>query len=122
MVEAANWRERAESYFKDLQDRISRAIEDLDGHRFREDSWSREGGGGGRTRILEEGNIFEKAGVNFSSVHGNLPEEFAAKIPRGTGTTFFATGISLVFHARSPMVPAVHANFRSLEKGDAQRF
>ena len=122
MVEPATWRDRAETYFKQLQNRISGAIEELDGNRFREDSWGREGGGGGITRILEEGNVFEKAGVNFSSVHGNLPEEFAAKIPRGTGTSFFATGISLVFHPRSPMVPAVHANFRYLEKGDAAWF
>jgi coproporphyrinogen III oxidase len=117
-----SWREKTETYFKDLQDRISRAVEELDGSRFREDSWSREGGGGGRTRVLEEGAVFEKAGVNFSSVHGNLPEQFASKIPVGTGTEFFATGVSLVFHARSPMVPAVHANFRYLEKGDAQWF
>jgi coproporphyrinogen III oxidase len=117
-----SWREKTETYLKDLQDRISRAVEELDGSRFREDSWSREGGGGGRTRVLEEGAVFEKAGVNFSSVHGNLPEQFASKIPLGTGTEFFATGVSLVFHARSPMVPAVHANFRYLEKGDAQWF
>ena len=117
-----SWRVKTETYFKDLQDRISRSVEELDGSRFREDSWSREGGGGGRTRVLEEGAVFEKAGVNFSSVHGNLPEQFASKIPIGTGTEFFATGVSLVFHARSPMVPAVHANFRYLEKGDAQWF
>jgi coproporphyrinogen III oxidase len=117
-----DWREKAQSYFKQLQDRISRDIEELDGKSFREDTWSREGGGGGRTRVLEEGRVFEKAGVNFSSVHGNLPEEFAAKIPVGSGTSFFATGVSLVFHARSPMVPAVHANFRYLEKGDAAWF
>src|SRR5213595_2543066 len=91
MVEPASWQERTESYFKNLQDRVSRAIEELDGNRFREDLWTREGGGGGRTRILEEGGVFEKAGVNFSSVHGNLPEEFATKIPLGTGTSFFAT-------------------------------
>ncbi|MBI4471276.1 MAG: oxygen-dependent coproporphyrinogen oxidase [Acidobacteria bacterium] len=122
MLNDVIWRERAESYFKELQDRISRAIEELDGGSFREDAWSREGGGGGRTRILEEGRIFEKAGVNFSSVHGNLPQEFAAKIPLGGGTEFFATGVSLVFHPRSPMVPAVHANFRYLEKGGAAWF
>jgi coproporphyrinogen III oxidase len=122
MVEPATWRDRAEAYFKQLQNRISGAIEELDGNRFREDSWAREGGGGGITRILEEGSVFEKAGVNFSSVHGNLPEEFAAKIPHGTGTAFFATGVSLVFHPLSPMVPAVHANFRYLEKGDAAWF
>ena len=60
--------------------------------------------------------------MNFSSVSGNLPEEFAAKIPRGNGTEFFATGVSLVLHPRSPMVPTVHANFRYLEKGDATWF
>jgi coproporphyrinogen III oxidase len=117
-----SWRGKTESYFKQLQDGITRAVEDLDGNAFREDAWEREGGGGGRTRVLEQGAVFEKAGVNFSSVYGNLPEEFAAKIPIGSGTEFFATGISLVFHPRSPMVPAVHANFRYLEKGDAQWF
>jgi coproporphyrinogen III oxidase len=117
-----SWSEKTESYFKELQDRIAGAVEELDDSRFREDAWAREGGGGGRTRVLEEGNVFEKAGVNFSSVHGNLPEEFAAKIPLGSGTKFFATGVSLVFHPRNPMVPAVHANFRYLEKGDAQWF
>jgi len=117
-----NWREKTESYFKELQNRITTGIEDLDGTHFREDTWSREGGGGGRTRILENGRVLEKAGVNFSSVHGNLPEEFAAKIPLGSGTSFFATGVSLVFHAQSPIVPAVHANFRYLEKGDAAWF
>jgi len=117
-----SWREKAEAYYISLQDRISQAIADLDGSPFREDSWERQGGGGGRTRILEDGRIFEKAGVNFSSVHGNLPEEFAAKIPLGDGAAFFATGISLVFHPASPKVPAVHANFRYLEKGNAQWF
>jgi coproporphyrinogen III oxidase len=117
-----SWQERTQAYFEKLQDTITGAIERLDGKPFREDLWSREGGGGGRTRVLEEGNVFEKAGVNFSSVHGNLPEQFASKIPLGSGTAFFASGISLVFHARSPMVPAVHANFRYLEKGDAQWF
>jgi coproporphyrinogen III oxidase len=94
----------------------------MDGTAFREDLWSREGGGGGRTRVLEGGALFEKAGVNFSEVAGNLPEEFAAKIPRGTGTAFFATGVSLVLHPENPMAPTVHANFRYLEKGDAAWF
>src|SRR4051794_19325492 len=97
-----SWREKAETHFKELQDRITQAIEKLDGHSFREDAWAREGGGGGRTRVLEDGNVFEKAGVSFSSVHGNLPEQFASKIPLGNGTEFFATGVSLVFHPRSP--------------------
>jgi coproporphyrinogen III oxidase len=73
------WRERTEQFFRGLQDRICSAIEELDGTKFREDLWSREGGGGGRTRVMEEGLVFEKAGVNFSSVAGNLPEEFAAR-------------------------------------------
>src|SRR5262245_62265538 len=104
------WRERSESYFKSLQDRITQALEKLDGARFREDVWSREGGGGGRTRVLESGGVFEKAGVNFSAVAGNLPEQFAAKIPMGTRTAFFATGVSLVLHPNNPMIPTVHAN------------
>jgi coproporphyrinogen III oxidase len=116
------WREKTESYFRGLQDGISTAIEELDGTPFREDFWMRQDGGGGRTRILENGRVFEKAGVNFSSVHGNLPEEFAAKIPLGSGTSFFAAGVSLVFHPLSPLVPAVHANFRYLEKGSAAWF
>jgi coproporphyrinogen III oxidase len=116
------WRERTEAYFKELQDRICHALESLDGSTFREDVWSREGGGGGRTRVLEQGGVFEKAGVNLSAVAGNLPQEFADKIPRGTGTSFFATGVSLVLHPASPMVPTVHANFRYLEKGDAAWF
>ncbi len=117
-----SWREKTGTYFEQLQDRITLEIEELDGNRFQEDAWTRDGGGGGRTRVLEQGRVFEKAGVNFSSVHGNLPEQFASKIPLGHGTEFFATGVSLVFHPRSPMVPAVHANFRYLEKGDAQWF
>jgi coproporphyrinogen III oxidase len=117
-----SWREKTESYFKELQNQITHAISELDGKAFREDGWSREGGGGGLTRIIEDGSVFEKAGVNFSSVYGNLPQEFASKIPLGDGTSFFATGVSLVFHPRNPMVPAVHANFRYLEKGDAQWF
>src|SRR5262245_53102985 len=116
------WRDRADQFFKGLQDRICAGLEELDGTKFREDLWTREGGGGGRTRVMENGAVFEKAGVNFSAVAGNLPEEFAAKIPRGSGTAFFATGVSLVLHPWSPMVPTVHANFRYLEKGDSSWF
>lgn len=122
MICSMSWRERAESFFSELQERISRTLEEVDGAAFREDVWSREGGGGGRTRVLEGGSVLEKAGVNFSSVAGNLPEEFAARIPHGEGTEFFATGISLVLHPRNPMAPTVHANFRYLEKGDAAWF
>jgi coproporphyrinogen III oxidase len=115
-------REQAATYFRELQDRICQGMEEVDGAgRFREDSWQREGGGGGRTRILVEGGVFEKAGVNFSEVSGQMAEEFARQVP-GTGREFTATGISLVLHPRSPLVPTVHANFRFLTKGDRQWF
>ncbi|MBL8189466.1 MAG: oxygen-dependent coproporphyrinogen oxidase [Acidobacteria bacterium] len=118
---------RAQEFFSGLQDQICQALEEADGQtRFREDNWQREGGGGGRTRVIENGAVFEKGGVNFSAVAGVLPEEFAAKIgqevPNATGREFFATGISLVLHPRNPYVPTVHANFRYLEKGNAAWF
>jgi coproporphyrinogen III oxidase len=113
---------RVSRYFQDLQDRIVSALEELDGQaRFREESWQREGGGGGRTRVVAEGAVFEKGGVNFSDVHGQFSEEFAPQIP-GEGREFTACGISLVLHPRNPMVPTVHANFRFLSKGERQWF
>lgn len=113
---------RASHYFQKLQDRIVAALEQLDGRgRFREDSWQREGGGGGRTRVLADGAVLEKAGVNFSDVYGHMSEEFAQQVP-GEGRDFTACGISLVLHPRSPMVPTVHANFRFLSKGERQWF
>ncbi|MHB1422859.1 MAG: oxygen-dependent coproporphyrinogen oxidase [Gemmataceae bacterium] len=109
-------------YFQELQDRIVAALEELDGRaRFREDSWLRAGGGGGRSRVLTGGAVFEKAGVNFSDVHGQMSEEFASQVP-GEGRDFTACGISLVLHPCNPMVPTVHANFRFLTKGERQWF
>jgi coproporphyrinogen III oxidase len=113
--------DRAAEYFQSLQDRIVAAVERLDGGVFREDSWQREGGGGGRSRVLTEGGVFEKAGVNFSDVHGEMSEEFARQVP-GSGRAFRAAGVSLVLHPRNPMIPTVHANFRFLAKGDRQWF
>ncbi|HZS07445.1 MAG TPA: oxygen-dependent coproporphyrinogen oxidase [Blastocatellia bacterium] len=116
--EASNLKTRAGEFFAGLQDKICRALEEADGRaRFREDLWQREGGGGGRTRVLEEGAVFEKAGVNFSSVEGELPEAFADRVGPGDGKKFFATGVSLVLHPHNPYVPTVHANFRFLERG-----
>lgn len=116
-------REEAQQFFTYLQDKICDALEAIDGKaQFREDVWDREGGGGGRTRIIENGAVFEKGGVNFSAVQGILPEEFANKIELGRGREFFATGISLVLHPHNPFVPTVHANFRYIEKGDAAWF
>jgi coproporphyrinogen III oxidase len=95
---------------------------ELDGQgQFREDTWQREGGGGGRSRVLTEGGVFEKAGVNFSEVFGRMSEEFAKQVP-GEGLDFTATGISLVLHPRNPRVPTVHANFRFLSKGGKEWF
>lgn len=114
--------ERASAWFRELQQRITCRLEALDGAaRFREDAWQREGGGGGFTRVLEGGALFEKAGVNWSDVRGELPEDFARQIP-GEGRAFRATGVSLVLHPLTPMVPTVHANFRFLEKGERRWF
>jgi coproporphyrinogen III oxidase len=120
---ALTMRSQTQEFFLYLQDEICRALEEVDGKaRFREDKWQREGGGGGRTRVMEEGAVFEKAGVNFSAVEGLMSEEFAKKIELGEGREFFATGVSLVLHPRNPYAPTVHANFRYLEKGDARWF
>jgi coproporphyrinogen III oxidase len=110
-------RGRAARAARDLQAAITARLEALDGGRFREDIWSRPGGGGGRTRVLSGGAVFEKAAVNFSEVEGELSEEFAARLG-GPSRSFFATGVSLVLHPGSPRIPTVHANFRYLEKGD----
>jgi coproporphyrinogen III oxidase len=109
---------RTTEFFRTLQNEISSALEVLDGTKFREDIWDRPGGGGGRSRIISEGNIFEKAGVNFSSVYGESPE----MLNRGAGdqSQFYATGVSLVLHPRSPKIPTVHANFRYFEQSTGE--
>src|SRR5262249_47991336 len=110
----------AADYFRSLQDRICAALESLDGAgRFREDAWRREGGGGGRSRVLAEGAVLEKAGVNFSEVFGQMSPEFAKQVP-GEGLDFTAAGISLVLHPRNPFMPTVPATSPSLTKGDKQ--
>jgi coproporphyrinogen III oxidase len=119
--------EGAASYFRTLQDDIVAALEraERDGGdgaaRFREDEWQRAGGGGGRSRVLADGALFEKAGVNFSDVHGELRPEMAAALP-GDGLRFRATGVSLVLHPRSPRVPTMHANVRHIQRGGASWF
>ncbi|MGI9321549.1 MAG: oxygen-dependent coproporphyrinogen oxidase [Thiogranum sp.] len=101
-------------YLLDLQDRICQALESLDGEKsFLEDSWKREEGGGGRSRVLEEGAVFEKAGINFSHVHGRqLPGSATAHRPELAGRSFQALGVSLVIHPRNPYIPTSHANVR----------
>ena len=106
------------SYFKSLQDSICNGLEQLDSlAKFKEDLWQREGGGGGRTRVIQNGNIFEKGGVNFSEVFGEAPE-FLSK----ERTDFFASGVSLVIHPKSPMVPIIHMNVRYLQLGETEWF
>jgi coproporphyrinogen III oxidase len=102
------------AYLLDLQDRICRALEAEDGEtHFIEDAWERPGGGGGRSRVLEEGAIFEKAGINFSLVHGDaLPPSATTARPELAGRGFQAMGVSLVIHPRNPYVPTSHANVR----------
>jgi coproporphyrinogen III oxidase len=113
---------QADAFFRELQEKICGALEAEDGQaRFRTDAWQRPGGGGGITRVLADGAVFEKGGVNTSSVHGELKPDFAAQLP-GDGLAFFAAGISLVIHPKSPMVPTVHANFRCLRRGSALWF
>jgi coproporphyrinogen III oxidase len=106
--------EAVRTYLLGLQDRICAAIEEQDGNaRFLEDAWDRDSGGGGRTRVLSEGTVFEQAGINFSHVFGaNLPPSATAERPELTGRGFQAMGMSLVLHPRNPYVPTSHANVR----------
>lgn len=100
-------------YFLELQDRICAALAALDGGAFREDRWTRDEGGGGRSRVLADGAVFEQAGVNFSDVEGrSLPPAATAKRPDLAGRAFRALGVSLVVHPRNPRAPTSHANVR----------
>lgn len=105
-------------YIENLQDTITSTLEKIDGKaRFREDVWERLEGGGGRTRVIEKGNVFEKGGVNISAVHGALPKAMQAYFKVGE-VDFYACGLSLVLHPKNPFVPAVHANWRYFEMYD----
>ena len=106
--------ERIKNYLLQLQDNICSGLEASDGSgRFKGDPWEREAGGGGRTRVLEQGDVFEQAGVNFSHVFGDrLPPSATAARPELEGRDFQALGISLVIHPRNPHVPTSHANVR----------
>jgi coproporphyrinogen III oxidase len=104
------------------QDALCRELERVDGAaRFSEDAWERPGGGGGISRVLQEGAVFEKAGVSFSDVHGALSPDFARKVG-GEGAVFAATGLSVVIHPLSPMVPTAHMNVRLIRRGGAAWF
>lgn len=115
--------ESVHRYLLDLQDRICEALAGLDGGAFHQDTWSRAAGGGGRSRVLADGSVFEQAGVNFSHVHGeSLPAAATDRRPELAGRSFQALGVSLVVHPRNPYVPTSHANVRFLvaEAPDAE--
>jgi len=102
-------------YIQNLQDTITSTLEKVDGKAlFKEDIWDRPEGGGGKTRVIEKGKVFEKGGVNISAVHGKLPKSMQAYFNVGD-VDFYACGLSLVIHPKSPMVPTVHANWRYFE-------
>jgi coproporphyrinogen III oxidase len=101
------------SYLEDLQSRIVASLEAFDGKPFRSDKWERPDGGGGLTRVIENGNFFERGGVNFSHVFGKqLPPSATASRPDLAGVGFEAMGVSLVLHPRNPYCPTVHMNVR----------
>jgi len=105
-------------YIQQLQDTITSKLEEIDGSgKFKEDLWERPEGGGGRTRVIENGAVFEKGGVNISQVHGPLPAAMQQYFKVGE-VDFFACGLSLVLHPKNPMVPTVHANWRYFEMYD----
>lgn len=106
--------ENAETRLKALQDRICEGLSAADGQAdFEEDLWQREAGGGGRTRVMSDGKVFEKGGVNFSSVTGTqLPASATAARPELAGRAFKAMGVSLVMHPNNPFVPTSHFNVR----------
>jgi coproporphyrinogen III oxidase len=108
-------------WVKELQNKICSELEHADGQaRFIEDKWERAEGGGGITRVIKEGAVFEKGGVNISEVHGLLSPAIAEQL-KIKGHSFYACGISMVIHPQSPMIPTVHANYRYFEVYDAEK-
>ena len=114
-----NAKDRVRQLMQGLQDEICQALEQLDGvGKFRQDAWEREEGGGGRSRVMRDGDIFEQGGVGFSEVWGtHLPPSILTQRPDAEGHRWFATGTSMVLHPRNPYVPTVHLNYRYFEAG-----
>lgn len=110
-------------WFMQLQDQICTALENADGKaKFKEDNWTREEGGGGKTRVIQNGNILEKGGVNFSEVWGKLPAFMAGRESVLETDLFYATGISIVLHPKSPMQPIIHMNTRYFETSSGKHW
>ncbi|QMU28716.1 oxygen-dependent coproporphyrinogen oxidase [Adhaeribacter radiodurans] len=109
-----------EAWFRDFQDRLCKSLEECDGKvTFQEDNWQHESGGGGRSRVIQNGAIFEKGGVNFSAVSGDMPTAAATKLLM-PDTRYFATGVSVVLHPENPLIPITHMNVRYLEAGNGE--
>lgn len=112
------FREEVEAFMRQFQLDLVRDLENCDGGAtFQKDEWQHEQGGGGISRIIENGNVLEKGGVNFSAVQGELSPQFL-KMLQMPDPKFFATGVSVVMHPHSPMVPITHMNVRYFEAGD----
>lgn len=103
-------------WFKNLQDNICAGLEKLDGQSvFHQDLWERTGGGGGRTRVIQNGAVIEKGGVNFSAVHGQLAPNICKALNLPPNSDFYATGVSIVLHPINPLMPIIHMNVRYFE-------
>ena len=115
----ADSRSRAKALLTGLQDSICAGLASLDGGAdFEEQSWERPEGGGGRSRVMKDGRVFEQGGINFSEVEGErLPPSILSQRPEAEGHRWFATGTSMVLHPRNPYVPTVHLNYRYFEAG-----
>lgn len=115
-----NYKENWIAYIHDLQNRICAALEQEDGKaRFQEDAWERPEGGGGKTRVISGGAVFEKGGVNTSVVHGPVTDQMRTAL-KIDGNGWFACGLSLVLHPYNPNVPTVHCNYRMFELYDGE--
>ncbi len=122
-------KENITEWLKSLQDTICKALESEDGlAKFKEENWTREEGGGGRSRVIENGNVIEKGGVMFSAVSGKTPDflfkekEHSVSNTSVPESTFFATGISIVIHPQSPLVPIIHMNIRYFEMNNGTKW
>ncbi|MDQ3192097.1 MAG: oxygen-dependent coproporphyrinogen oxidase [Bacteroidota bacterium] len=110
-------------WLKELQDNICIEIEKVDSAaKFKEDQWSRPGGGGGRSRVIQNGNIIEKGGVNYSAVFGKLPSNIQKGLKIEQEAEFFATGVSIVMHPKNPFVPIIHMNVRYFEMDNGTKW
>ncbi|MFN7714144.1 MAG: coproporphyrinogen III oxidase, partial [Pseudanabaenaceae cyanobacterium] len=110
---------RVSQFMQSFQDNICAGLEELDGKaKFQQDEWQRPEGGGGRSRVIADGDYFDKGGVNFSEVFGKqLPPSILRQHPEAAGHEFYATGTSMVLHPKNPYAPTVHLNYRYFEAG-----